>query len=134
MQSSIQTPTVSKTALWVGRILSGLTVLFFLLDGLMKLIKPEEVVKATVYLGYPESSLLLMGITLLVSTVLYMIPRTSIVGAILLTGYLGGATATHVRVGDSLFSILLPVIFGVLVWGVLFLRDQRLRALLGLGN
>lgn len=134
MQSTIAIPEKSKAALWTERMLGGLTVLFFLADGLMKLIKPAAVVKATVELGYPESSLLLMGIVLLVGTLLYVFARTSVLGAILLTAYLGGATATHVRVGDTLFSILLPIIFGVLVWGVLYLRDERVRALLPLRN
>jgi len=121
---------VSKSALWAGRIISVLVSLFMLIDGVMKLIKPKVVVDGTVQLGYPESVILGMGIVLLASTILYMIPRTAILGAILLTGYLGGAVATHVRVSDSTFSILFPVIFGALVWGGLYLRDTRLRALI----
>ena len=99
----------------------------------MKLVKPEPVVKATVELGYPESVIMTIGIVLLVCVILYVIPRTSVLGAILLTGYLGGAIATHVRVGNPLFShILFPVYLAVLVWGGLFLRDPRLRALIPL--
>jgi ABC-type transport system involved in cytochrome c biogenesis permease component len=82
--------------------------------------------------GYPESIILPLGIVLLACTVAYLIPRTSILGAILLTGYLGGAVATHVRAGDTLFSILFPIILGVLIWGGLYLRDARLPALIPL--
>ena len=125
-----QTDTVSKKAVWTGRIISALPALFLLVDGIMKLIKPPVVVEATVKLGYPESVIVPLGIVLVASTVLYLIPRTSILGAILLTGYLGGAVATHVRVNEGLFSVFFPVIVGVLLWGGLWLRDQRLRALL----
>src|SRR6266704_3080088 len=89
--------TVSNKMLWAGRIVSALPVLFMLMDGVMKLVKPAFVVQATVELGYPESTIMGIGIVLLVCTVLYVIPRTCILGAILLTGYLGGAVATHVR-------------------------------------
>jgi hypothetical protein len=99
----------------------------------MKLIKPPPVVQATVDLGYPESSIIGLGIVLLACVVLYVIPKTSLLGAILLTGYLGGAVATHVRVGSPLFThTLFPVYLGVLVWGGLFLRDPRIRMLIGL--
>ena len=118
--------------IWTGRIISVLPALFLLMDGIMKLFKPVFVVEATVKLGYPESTIIGMGIVLLACTALYLIPRTAILGAILLTGYLGGAVATHVRVGESLFSILFPVIFGVLLWGGLWLRDKQLRALIPL--
>ena len=103
-----------------------------LLDAAMKFTKPEMVVKTTVDLGYPESVITGLGIVLLISTVLYLIPRTAVLGAILLTGYLGGAVATHVRVGAGLFPICFPVVFVVLLWGGLFLRDERLRKLLPL--
>src|ERR1700704_600674 len=123
----------SKAMLWTGRVMSALPVLFFLMDGIMKLVKPPIVVKSTVELGYPEGVILPIGIVLLVCTVLYVIPRTSVLGAILLTGYLGGAVATHVRVGDPLFShVLFPVYLGVLIWLGLYLRDDRLRALVPL--
>lgn len=120
---------VSKGTLWAGRIISGLPVLFLLVDGAMKLFKPAPVVEATVGLGYPESVIIPIGVVLIVCTILYVIPKTSVLGAILLTGYLGGAVATHVRTGESLFSIVFPVIFGVLLWLGLYLRDTRLRAL-----
>jgi len=132
MESVSQTAPASKKMLWAGRIISALPALFLLLDGIMKLVKPAPVVEATVRLGYPESVILGLGIVLLACTVLYLIPRTAILGAILLTGYLGGAVATHVRVGGGLFSVLFPVVLGVLVWGGLWLRDERLRALIPL--
>lgn len=132
MQSDMHTAPVSKKMLWAGRIVSALPALFLLVDGIMKLIKPASVVEATVQLGYPESVIFGLGIVLIASTVLYLIPRTSILGAILLTGYLGGAVATHVRVGDSLFTIVFPIIFGVLIWGGLYLRDERLRTFIPL--
>ena len=98
----------------------------------MKFVKPEPVVKETVRLGYPESVIIGFGIVLLVSTILYLIPQTSILGAILVTGYLGGAVATHVRMQEGWFSILFPVIFGVLLWCGLWLRDERLQKLIPL--
>ena len=132
MQSNTQTAPTSKSMLWTGRIISALPVLFLLMDGVMKLLKPRVVVEATVQLGYPESVILGLGIVLITCTVLYIIPPTSVLGAILLTGYLGGAVATHVRVGEGLFPVLFPVIVGVLIWGGLWLRDERLRALVPL--
>lgn len=119
----------NKSSLWIGRILSALPVLFLLLDGVMKIVKPAFVVEATVQLGYPESVIVALGVVLVACTVLYLIPRTAVLGAILLTGYLGGAVATHVRVGGPLFSILMPVILGAMLWGGLYLRDERVRSL-----
>jgi DoxX-like family len=131
--SDAQSAPLSKGRLWTGRIMSALPALFLLVDGVGKLIKPAPVVEGTVQLGYPESVLLGLGIVLLTCTVLYVIPRTAILGAILLTGYLGGAIATHVRVGSPLFShILFPVYLAVLIWGGLYLRDEGLRALIPL--
>ena len=132
MQSATQTVPVSKTRLWAGRIMSGLPALFLLLDGVMKLVKPEPVVKGTVELGYPENVIVPLGVVLLICTILYLIPRTAVLGAILLTGYLGGAVATHVRAGQGPFEILFPVVFGALLWGGLVLRDDRLRTLVPL--
>jgi hypothetical protein len=132
MQAEAQTAPVSKTMVWTGRILSAIPSLFLLLDGVMKLVKPAPVVEATVGLGYSEGVILPLGIVLLVCTVVYIIPRTSILGAILLTGYLGGAVAAHVRVGTDLFPVFFPVMIGVLLWGGLTLRDARLRALIPL--
>ncbi len=125
-----ETAPLSTKAIWAGRIISGLMALFMLVDAVMKFIKPPVVVEGTVKLGYPESAIFGLGVVLLISTILYMVPRTAVLGAILLTGYLGGAVATHVRVSDTTFTILFPVIFGALIWGGLFLRDARLRTLL----
>jgi len=119
----------NKSSLWAGRILSALPVLFLLLDGVMKLVKPAFVVEATVQLGWPESVIVALGVVLIACTILYLIPRTAVLGAILLTGYLGGAVATHVRVGGPLFSVLMPVILGAMLWGGLYLRDERVRSL-----
>src|SRR5882762_10387809 len=104
-----ETAPVSKKMFWAGRIISALPVLFLLMDGVMKLVKPALVVEATVQLGYRETVIIPLGIVLLSCTVLYMIPRTCILGAILLTGYLGGAVATYVRVGEGPFPVLFPV-------------------------
>ena len=118
---------------WAGYIASALPVLFLLMDAIGKLIKPVPVIEATVELGYRESVIIPLGILLLVCTVIYMIPRTSILGAILLTGYLGGTVATHVRMGNPLFShTLFGVYLGILLWLGLYLRDARLRDLLPL--
>ena len=125
--SDTQTPCISKKALWTGRVMTALPALFLLFDGAMKLAKPAPVVEATVQLGYPESVILPLGIVLLACTVLYLIPRTAVLGAILLTGYLGGATATQVRVQDPWF--LFPIALGVISWLGLYLREPRLRAL-----
>jgi DoxX-like family len=129
MESNTQTH-VSNGRLWGGRIMSWLPALFLLIDGVMKLFKPAIVVEATVKLGYPENTILPIGIVLTVCTILYLIPRTAVLGAILLTGYLGGAVATHVRVGEGLFPVSFPIIFGVLLWGGLYLRNNRLRTLI----
>ena len=118
---------------WVGLIISGLPARFLLLDAIGKLIRPPAVVDGTVELGYPENVIVPLGIVLLISTFLYIIPRTSVLGAILLTGYLGGAVATHVRVGNPVFThMLFPVYLGVLIWLGLYLRDMRLRELVPL--
>ena len=128
-----QSAPLSKGRLWTGRIMSALPALFLFVDAVGKLVKPAPVVEGTLQLGYPESVILGLGIVLLACTVLYVIPRTAILGAILLTGYLGGAVATHVRVGSPLFThILFPVYVAVLIWGGLYLRDERLRALIPL--
>jgi hypothetical protein len=123
----------SKTAVWTGRTLSGLGITFLLLDGVMKLYTPAPVVEGMTRLGYPVSESVGIGIVLLACVALYAIPRTSFLGAILLTGYLGGAVATHVRVSDPLFShTLFPIYFGTVIWLGLVLRNQKLRALVPL--
>jgi hypothetical protein len=122
----------SKGMLWTGRVLSGLIVLFMLLDGVMKLIKPQLVIDATKELRYPESTIIGIGIAATLSALLYAIPQTAVLGAILLTGYLGGAVATHVRVGESVFIYVFAAVFGVIAWLGLYLRDARLRSLVPL--
>lgn len=124
--------TVSKKSLWIGRIVSGLPALFLLVDGAMKLVKPAVVVDATTKLGYSESVIIPIGIVLIVCTILYLIPTTAVLGAILLTGYLGGAVATHVRAAEGVFPIVFPIIFGALLWLGLYLNDTRLRDLIPL--
>lgn len=130
MPSEIQSTQVSKAALWSGRIMSTVPVLLMLFSGVAKVMKPAPVVQGFVNLGYPEHLILGLGILEILCCLIYLIPRTSILGAILLTGYLGGATATNVRVGDP--SSIVTVILGVLIWGGLYLRDKRLRALIPL--
>jgi hypothetical protein len=130
MQSPTQTASVSKKSLWAGRIISALMVLFLLFDSGLKVMKLAPAVEATARLGYPASLVLAIGLAELICVVLFVIPRTSILGAILLTGYLGGATATQVRLEDPWFFF--PVVIGVLVWGGIFFRDERLRALIPL--
>jgi hypothetical protein len=120
----------SKKRQWAGRIVSGLVILFLLMDAGMKIMKAAAAVQGTVRVGYPESVVVGIGLVLLASTILYAVPQTSVLGAILLTGYLGGAVATNVRVGNPLFSfVLAPVYVGILTWLGLYLRDPRLRAL-----
>jgi len=122
---------VSKKGLWIGRILSGLAVLFLVFDGVTKVMKVPAVMQASAQMQYPLRLIPVIGIVLLVCTAVYAIPRTSILGAILLTGYLGGAVEAQLRVGNPLFAeTLFPVYFSVLIWGGLFLRERRLRALL----
>ena len=126
------TTTIStgRKRLWTGRILTGLSGAFFIFDACMKLIKLPVVVQATMRVGYPESTIVGIGVTLLVCTVLYLIPRTSIPGAVLLTGYLGGAVATNVRAEMGAFNMVAPLIFACVAWGGLWLRDRRLEQLL----
>jgi hypothetical protein len=132
MESTTQPKSPAKPQLWAGRILTALPAVFLLLDGIGKLIKPAPVIEATVRLGYPESVIVPLGIVLTLCTVLYLIPRTAVLGAILLTGYLGGAVATHVRAGEGAFPILFPILMGGLLWGGLYLRDERLPILIPL--
>jgi DoxX-like protein len=119
-----------KTRLWAGRIIMGVTLLFLLMDAVMKVVKARPSVEGTIQLGYPERAVVGIGVLLLLCTLLYVIPRTAPIGAVLLTGYLGGAVASQLRIGAPLFStILFPVYFAILVWGGLYLRDNRVRAL-----
>ena len=124
---SSATPAVSKAARWPGYIMSILPVLLLIFSGIMKLAHPPGLDEGFAHLGIPVSLALAIGILELACVGVYLIPRTAILGAILLTGYLGGATAIHVRVGDPFFATPLT---GVLIWGGLYLRDPRLRALI----
>ena len=129
MQSTVQAAPVTREMLWTGITMSTLPVLMFLLSAVMKFTKPASLVEGFAHLGLPENLALGLGLLELACTVIYVIPQTSILGAILLTGYLGGATLTHLRVGDAFFA---PVIVGVFVWGGLFFREPRLRVLIPL--
>ncbi|TVY09174.1 DoxX family protein [Paenibacillus cremeus] len=127
--------SISKGRLWTARVLSGLAVLFMLMDSIMKLFKPSFVVESTVALGYQEHHIVLIGILGLVSTILYVIPSTSILGAVVLTGYFGGVMATHIRLDAPLFSnILFPVYLAVMLWGSLWLRNEQVRRLFSFRN
>jgi hypothetical protein len=130
MQHEPHAAPVSGAALWTGRVMTALAVLFLIFDGVTKLVKPPFVVEATVNLGYPETAIVGIGLVLLVATILYLIPSTSVLGAVLLTGYLGGAVASHVRIDNPLFShTLFPIYLALLIWGGLYLRDHGLRTL-----
>lgn len=125
------TPVISRRQVIAGRVLSTLAVLFLLFDAVGKLLRPVQVIEGTTQLGWPAGVILPLGILQVVLLLLYAIPRTSILGAVLWTGYLGGAIATHVRIGNPLFShILFPTYVAALLWGGLWLRDRRLRKLL----
>jgi uncharacterized protein YjeT (DUF2065 family) len=125
---SIQQPPTA-TNLWAGRIFGALAVLLFVVTGLFSLLKPAVAAQAAARYGYPDGAMLRIALVEIACAVVYAIPRTSVLGAILLTGYLGGATATHVRAGEPFF---LPVVVGVVVWLGLFLREDRLRTLVPL--
>ena len=117
----------SKKTVWLGRTLSGLVAAFLTLDAVMKLVLVTPVVEATERLGYPIATARPLGLVLLASTILSLVPRTQVIGALLVTAYLGGATATHVRVGDPFWF---PIAMGALLWAGLVLRTPRLRALI----
>lgn len=120
---------LSKKMLWVGYLMSALPVLMLLFSASMKLLQLPAAMEGFAHLGYPDYVALPLGIVELTCAILYVIPNTSVLGAILLTGYLGGATATHVRVGEPFFA---AVVLGMMVWGGLYLRDERLRTLIPL--
>jgi hypothetical protein len=135
MPTIAETAPVSKPALWMGRVLSGLVIVFMLFDGAIKLVPWSVVTETMDRIGYGSSETLArsLGVMTLVCTILYAIPPTSILGAILLTGYLGGAIASHLRIGSPLFShTLFGLYLGLMVWGGLWLRDRSLRALMPL--
>lgn len=121
----------ARIALWTGRILSGVAALALFADSVGKLVEAQPVIDGTLALGYPRGSVFMLGVILFTCVLTYVIPRTSVLGAILLTAFLGGAVATHVRVGSPLFThILVPTYVAAFVWGGLILRDPRLRAFL----
>lgn len=130
MDSAMPGAPVSKKALWTGRILSAVPVLLLLFSGVLKVLKTAPVLQSLAHFGLPESIIVKIGILEIACTIIYLIPRTAILGAILMTAYLGGATATNVRVGDP--SSIMTVLLGVLVWAGLYLREERLRALVPL--
>jgi hypothetical protein len=123
----------SKGRLWTGRILTGIAVLFLLFDSIIHILKPAPVVEGFAKLGFPLSTSVTLGVIELACIILYLIPRTAVFGAILLTGYLGGAIATQLRVGAPLFSnTLFPIYVALLIWGGLYLRNERVRTLIPL--
>ena len=133
MTSISETVPVSRPARWLGRVLSGLVIVFLLFDGAIKLVPWPVVTETMDKMGYGSSETLArnLGIITIVCTLLYSVPPTSILGAILLTGYLGGAIASHVRIGSPLFThILFGFYLGLMVWGGLWLRDPTLRRLI----
>ena len=135
MTTNTTTASPSRLARWSGQILSGLFGFLLLVDAAAKFAKPAPVVEGTIKLGYPESIIIPLGVVLTACTIIYLLPRTACLGAILLTGYLGGAVATHARVGDPLFShTLFPIYIGLFLWLGLYLRNPRLRALIPLSR
>jgi hypothetical protein len=141
MQAIAQDPPIAGTifngrgastwTVWAGRVLTGIAVLLLVVDSAGKLLLLQPVVDGTMQLGYPRDIVFSLGVILMWSVLAYAIPRTSVLGALLLTGYLGGAVATHARLEHPLLShVLFPVYVAALVWGGLFLRDARLRAFL----
>jgi uncharacterized membrane protein (UPF0182 family) len=129
MSSTTVTATTSKGMLWTGRVISGLVVLFMLFDSITKIMKESHSVDATAKMGFPANTVVGIGLALLIGVILYVIPRTSILGAILIVGYLGGAVATNVRAQSPVFNSIFAITFGILTWLGLYLREVRLRAL-----
>jgi hypothetical protein len=124
---------ISKGNLWTGRVLRVLAILFLLADSIPKILKADFVIKASVGLGFTPNDLMIIGIILLVCVIFYIIPKTTLLGAVLLTGYLGGAVVTNLRIHEPLFSyILVPVYMGVIIWLGSYLSDTRFHRLLPL--
>ena len=127
----MQATARTSTSVRIGQLLSGLAVLFLLFDGIAKLLQVQPVIDGTLELGYPRDIVFTLGVILVTCVVLYVVPQTSVLGAVLLTAYLGGAVATHVRIGNPLFShVLFPTYLGAFLWAGLVLRDERLRMFL----
>src|SRR5687767_2645747 len=130
IETTVNAPALSKGKLWTARIMGGIVIAFMLMDSIFKLIPNDIVTAGTVELGYQAHHIPVMGTLGLLSILLFAFPRTQILGAVLLTGYFGGAVATHVRLDNPLFShILFPVYLAVLAWGSLWLRNENLRKL-----
>ncbi|MFN8440832.1 MAG: DoxX family protein [Caldilineaceae bacterium] len=133
MTSTIQTTaSTSKASRWAGYTLSVLAILFLLFDGTIKVLQLPVAVESTTQLGYAANLLLSIGLVELACLLLYALPQTAILGAILMTGYLGGAVATHVRAGSDWFSLIFPFMIGALLWGGLYLRNETVRKLIPL--
>lgn len=131
MQATLPATAPSTAKKWTGRIMGGLVILFMLMDSIFKFIVNEEVIKGTTDLGFQVHHLPILGTLGLIATLLYIFPRTEIIGAVFLTGYWGGAVATHVRMDNPLFThILFPVYLGVLAWGALWIKNERVRKLI----
>jgi hypothetical protein len=130
VQSLTQAGPVSKGRLWTGRIISAVVVLFLLFDSITKVLKVRAVLEASAQLGYPVNAIVTIGIILLVCTAFYIIPQTAVLGAILLTGYLGGAVAANLRIGSAMFNTFFPIVFAALAWVGIFLRESRLGVLI----
>lgn len=126
-QPSPSAKTASMGSVWTGRILSALTALFMLFDAFGKFAKPTPVLEACARLGIPTSQIFGIGVLLLISTIVYAIPRSAVLGAVLLTGYLGGAVAIQMRAGSPTFETVFPVLFGIVLWAGVYLRDCGLR-------
>jgi len=132
MTSEPPPPPIGRGRLWTGRILTGLITAFLLFDVVMKFAPPAAIRAQSTQMGFPPAKLTGVGLALLVSLVLYLVPRTSVLGVILLTGYLGGAVAVNVQTGAGPGLVLFPAVFGVLAWGGLWLRDRQVQALIPL--
>lgn len=130
MVTTMKTTSGSKATVRTGYVLSALAVLFLLFDAVIKVVQAAPAVESTVQLGYPAAYVVVLGLIELACVAVYAFPRSALLGAILLTGWFGGAMATHVRAGSPAFSVIFPILIGLMVWGGLFLRDARLRELL----
>jgi DoxX-like family len=129
MQAATRTVSYANTTIWTGRVSSALAVLFLVFDGVIKVMVLPPVVDSFAQLGYATELAVGIGVLELLCIAVYVLPRTSVLGAVLLTGYLGGAIASHVRADSELFSLVFPIIIGALLWGGLYLRDARVRAM-----
>jgi hypothetical protein len=130
MVAAVNYAQPSRSAVWAGRVVSAFAILFLAFDTVIKVLSLAPAVESTTQLGFPAEMVAAIGLLELVCLAAYVIPRTAALGAVLLTGYLGGAIATHLLAGSPNFSVVFPIIIGALVWGGLFLRDARLRELL----